>query len=138
MTSGEEKAGIRGPAYFLAEAVKARAKDLRKEGKTLQQAVEEIAVELYRAGRGEHGVPVTNVPIPTYPGTLGPVEDSLRQTLGSLGVQAILVLALERIYPDIVAHLITSRARKMEDRPNILKGLRNIVMPWVSEEYGGS
>lgn len=138
MTPGEEQASIRGPAYFLVEAIRARAKDLKKEGKTLKQAVEEISVELYRAGRGEKNVPLANVPIPTYPGTLGPVEESLRQTLGSLGVQPILVLALERIYPDIVAHLITSRVRKVEDRPKILKGLRRIVTPWVSEEYGGN
>ena len=135
--------GIRGPAYFLAEAVKARAKDLRDEGKSLRQAVEEISVELYRAGRGEKHVPLTEVRIPVYPGSLRPAEESLQQTLGSLGVRAILVLALERVYPDIVTHLLTSRRgkteeRKTEERPKILEGLRNIVTPWVSEEYGGN
>ena len=66
------------------------------------------------------------------------VEEPPRQTLGSLGVQAILVLALERVYLDIVRHVITSGAENMEDRPKILKGLRNIVTPWVSEEYGAN
>lgn len=127
---------ILGPAYFLAEAVKARAKDLKNDGKTVEQAVDAVSVELYRVGRGEREVPLAEVRVPTYPTSLGPVEETPRQTLGHLGVRAVLALALEKVCPDVVEHLMMSKTSEKTERRRVLHELRNITRPWVDEAYG--